>query len=179
VSSFGLDGRTALVTGASRGIGRGIALAYADAGADVALLARDAATLAEVAAEVEARRRAVVPPTSPTSRPCRPRSPTRARAGHVDVLVNNAGGNSFAAARGHALRLAEDDALNLDSTVRHPGVAAAPIGAGASSSTSRRSRACAVRHDEPLHPRRRRPSSRHQSLALRRRGRDRVNARAR
>ena len=59
--SFDLTGKRALVTGASRGIVRGIALAYARAGADVALLARNADLLAEVAAEVEALgRRAVV-----------------------------------------------------------------------------------------------------------------------
>ena len=49
--SFDLTGKRALVTGASRGIGRGIALAYARAGADVALLARNADLLAEVAGE--------------------------------------------------------------------------------------------------------------------------------
>ena len=52
---FSLEGRKALVTGASRGIGRGIALAYARAGADVALLARDAELLGEVANEIRAQ----------------------------------------------------------------------------------------------------------------------------
>ncbi len=51
---FRLDGRAALVTGASRGLGRRFALALAAAGAHVALAARDAARLAEVAAEIEA-----------------------------------------------------------------------------------------------------------------------------
>lgn len=49
-----LDGRVAVVTGAGRGLGRGIALALARAGADVALLSRTPADLAEVAAEVSA-----------------------------------------------------------------------------------------------------------------------------
>src|SRR5262249_23563079 len=49
-----LSGRVTLVTGASRGIGRAIALDAARAGSDLALVARDAAKLAAVAAEAEA-----------------------------------------------------------------------------------------------------------------------------
>ncbi len=52
---FRLDGRTALVTGAGRGIGRGVALALAGVGADVALVARTEAELEAVAAEVPTR----------------------------------------------------------------------------------------------------------------------------
>ena len=60
---FRLHGRRAFVTGASRGIGRAIGLALAEAGADVALAARDEARLTELAAEIEAlgRRAHVVP----------------------------------------------------------------------------------------------------------------------
>ncbi len=96
--SFDLVGRRALVTGASRGIGRSIAEAYAAAGADVALMARDESKLREVADAVEALgRRAVV-------LPCDVLDPVAVRAqvdvavselGGLDVLVNNAGGNSF------------------------------------------------------------------------------------
>jgi 2-deoxy-D-gluconate 3-dehydrogenase len=93
-----LDGRIALVTGASRGIGRAIAETYARAGADLALLARDAATLGEVAAVVEAAgRRALVLPCDVTDVEAVGAAVARTveELGRVDVLVNNAGGNSF------------------------------------------------------------------------------------
>src|SRR5690349_15274562 len=62
---FSLAGKAALVTGASRGLGRVITLALADAGADVALVARDAERLELVEAEVQARgRRAVTIPAN-------------------------------------------------------------------------------------------------------------------
>ncbi len=53
-SRFDLDGQTALVTGAARGIGRAIAVALAEAGADVALGLRDAADGDDLAREIEA-----------------------------------------------------------------------------------------------------------------------------
>lgn len=86
--------RTALVTGASRGIGREVALGLARAGLDVALLARDADRLAEVAGEVRGLGRTAV------ALPCDVTDPVAvadavARAerelGSVDLLVNNAG----------------------------------------------------------------------------------------
>ncbi|TWH28789.1 NADP-dependent 3-hydroxy acid dehydrogenase YdfG [Isoptericola variabilis J7] len=86
--------RTALVTGASRGIGRAVALGLADAGLDVALLARDADRLADVAAEVRERgRTAVVLPADVTNARAVAGAVARAEAelGSVDLLVNNAG----------------------------------------------------------------------------------------
>ncbi|MFN8128666.1 MAG: SDR family NAD(P)-dependent oxidoreductase, partial [Candidatus Nanopelagicales bacterium] len=55
-----LEGKKALVTGASRGIGREIALEYARQGADVAVLARNAELLEEVAGEIRGLGRTAV-----------------------------------------------------------------------------------------------------------------------
>jgi NAD(P)-dependent dehydrogenase (short-subunit alcohol dehydrogenase family) len=95
---FDLAGRTALVTGASRGIGRVIAVALARAGADVALSARNEEGLAETAAEVaELGRKAFVLPLDVTKQEDVQAVVTRAieLLGHIDVVVNNAGGSNF------------------------------------------------------------------------------------
>ncbi len=95
---FDLTGRTALVTGASRGIGRAIAVGFAEAGADVALASRDVAALEEVAGQVQALgRRAVVLETDVRSADSIHAAVAGAieQLGHLDVLVNNAGGSSF------------------------------------------------------------------------------------
>ena len=96
--TFRLDGRRALVTGASRGIGRDVALAFASAGADVAISARDEAKLASVAQEIEAlgRKAVVVPADVLDGDAVRGAVDTAAaELGGLDVVVNNAGGNSF------------------------------------------------------------------------------------
>ncbi len=91
---FRLDGKVAVVTGASSGLGVAFAQAFAEAGADVVLGARRAARLAATAPRVEAAgRRALPVPTDVAD----PDSCTNLVAlameelGHVDVLVNNAG----------------------------------------------------------------------------------------
>lgn len=97
---FRLDGRIAMVTGASRGLGRAIALAYARAGATVVLAARDEAKLNEVADEIRraggsadveafeladlAAAEAAVPNVL-------------SRHGRLDILVNNAGISGWSA----------------------------------------------------------------------------------
>jgi 7-alpha-hydroxysteroid dehydrogenase len=93
---FRLDGKVAVVTGAGRGIGQGIALAFAEAGADVALGARTAAQIEETAAQIRALgRRAVAVPCDVMQRDQLKALATRAldELGRVDVVVNNAGGS--------------------------------------------------------------------------------------
>mgnify|MGYP005813743091 CR=1 FL=1 len=91
---FALDGRVALVTGASRGIGLGIAEALADAGATVVLNGRDPATLAERQHALAARgRRAEVAAFDVTDEAAVKRGvgDVVARHGRLDILVANAG----------------------------------------------------------------------------------------
>jgi 7-alpha-hydroxysteroid dehydrogenase len=92
---FRLTDKVAMVTGAGKGIGAEIALAYADAGADVALLARTVADLEQIAAGVEERgRRALIVPTDVMDLEALPPAVERtvAELGGIDILVNNAGG---------------------------------------------------------------------------------------
>ncbi|HEX9032929.1 MAG TPA: SDR family NAD(P)-dependent oxidoreductase [Streptosporangiaceae bacterium] len=98
MSLFDLTGKNAFVTGASRGIGRAIAVAFAQAGADVAVVARTADGLADVAADVTAAgRRAVVIPADVTDQAGVTDAVATAidQLGHVDIVVNNAGGSNF------------------------------------------------------------------------------------
>ncbi len=95
VDRFRLDGRVAIVTGAGKGIGAGIARAFAEAGADVVCAARTEADIEQVAAAVrEHGRRALAVPTDVTVTAELEALVERAAAemGRIDVLVNNAGG---------------------------------------------------------------------------------------
>jgi NAD(P)-dependent dehydrogenase (short-subunit alcohol dehydrogenase family) len=96
VADFSLAGKVAIVTGASRGIGRSIALGLAEHGADVALAARKPEPLADAVAAVEklGRRALAVPANVRRSEDLRRLvDETQERLGRVDVLVNNAGTN--------------------------------------------------------------------------------------
>ena len=90
---FRLDGRMAMVTGASRGIGRACALGLATAGADVALVARDRATLDEVAGEVAALGRQALVFARDVTDSARIATDI-AGLPRLDILVNNAGTNA-------------------------------------------------------------------------------------
>lgn len=92
--TFDLTGRLALVTGASRGIGQSIAVALAEAGADVAVTARKVENLAETVALVEKAGRRGIALAQDVGDVESCRSVTTAAAdelGGLDILVNNAG----------------------------------------------------------------------------------------
>jgi 7-alpha-hydroxysteroid dehydrogenase len=92
---FKLTDRVVIVTGAGKGIGRGIALGFAEAGADVVCAARTPADLEETAKGVRERgRRALAVPTDVTKTDQLERlvAATLAEFGRLDLLVNNAGG---------------------------------------------------------------------------------------
>ena len=120
MSSFDLTGKTALVTGASRGLGKTFALALARAGADVAITSRTLASLAETARAVEALGRKCFPVVLDV------RSQESINAavaaahvhfGKLDILVNNAGCNI----RKPALDVTWDDWNTiLDTNLRGP-----------------------------------------------------------
>ena len=117
---FSLEGKSAVVTGASRGIGRAIALGFAEAGADVAVAARSEGDLETLAKEIDALgRRALVVPTDVTQRDQIENlvQSTVKEFGKLDIFVNNAGGSNFMAPL-TSLRPAGWDklrTLNLDS----------------------------------------------------------------
>ena len=92
--SFDLRGKVALVTGAARGIGHALALALANAGADIALGLRDAKTGGELVGQIEAMGRRVLPLQMDVTRLDQIAGAVEqavGRFGRIDILVNNAG----------------------------------------------------------------------------------------
>jgi 2-deoxy-D-gluconate 3-dehydrogenase len=99
VLALSLEGKVAVVTGGGRGLGQAIACALAEAGADVALVARSAEELAATARHVEQfKRRALCLPTDVTDEAAIEDAAGAVveAFGHVDVLVNNAGVSTVA-----------------------------------------------------------------------------------
>ena len=91
---FSIEGRKAVVTGASKGIGAEIARVFADAGADIVAVARDAAGLAETAKDVRAKGRQCLTIVADLAQPDAAATiATQALAhfGTIDILVNSAG----------------------------------------------------------------------------------------
>ena len=91
---FSLTGRKALITGASKGIGAEIAAVFAEAGADIVALGRDAGDLAETARAVQAHGRQCLTITAEMASPTEPVAACEQALsvwGTIDILVNSAG----------------------------------------------------------------------------------------
>ena len=113
---FDLSGKTALVTGGSRGLGLQIAEALGEAGAKIMLTSRKASDLEEAAAQLQAKGIDTRWIAADASRPediARVADETMQRLGQVDVLVNNAGASWGAPAETHPLE-AWDKVMNLN-----------------------------------------------------------------
>ena len=92
IDKFRLDGQTALVTGGTRGLGRAIAIAFAEAGADIALVSR--VPNPDVEKTISSLGRRVIHHTADLSQREQTREIMNAvtkKIGSVDILVNNAG----------------------------------------------------------------------------------------
>jgi 7-alpha-hydroxysteroid dehydrogenase len=134
---FRLDGEVAVVTGAGKGIGRAIAIALAEAGADVVLASRTQADLDAVAGEIAALGRRALPlATDATDSAALERlaEATIAQFGKLTIWVNNAGGIPDATPR-YLTRTPEENfdaqiALNLKAVWMGASVAARHMGEG-------------------------------------------------
>ncbi len=95
LDKFRLDGRRALITGASRGLGRAMAQALAEAGADLVLVGREPATLEQARRELAELGRRIDAVTADLSTPSGTQqlcAQVLAEQGPIDILVNNVGG---------------------------------------------------------------------------------------
>src|SRR5438477_2787899 len=115
---FDLEGKTALVTGGSRGLGLQIAESLGEAGAKILLSSRKAGDLEEAAAHLQAKgidTRWIAADVSQPEEVQRVASEALQRLGKVDILVNNAGATWGAPAEEHPLE-AWDKLMNLNLT---------------------------------------------------------------
>ncbi|MGV3488636.1 MAG: SDR family NAD(P)-dependent oxidoreductase [Tuberibacillus sp.] len=116
--SFRLDGRTAIVTGGGRGIGQALAVGLAEAGADVAVIARTKEDLEKTVQMIEdAGQKGLAIPADMTDREAvHAAVDTVANEwGHIDILVNNAGMNI----RSKALEVTDEEWHKIMETNLH------------------------------------------------------------
>jgi 2-deoxy-D-gluconate 3-dehydrogenase len=105
-TSFDLTSRVAIVTGANSGIGQGVAIALAEAGADIALVGRTAAEETAETVRAAGRRAAIVSADLSTIAPVQEVvDQTLSQLGGLDILINNAG----IIRRADALEFSEED----------------------------------------------------------------------
>ena len=117
VPKFRLDGKVALVTGGSRGIGRAIALAFADAGTDVAVSSRNLDELEKVAEEIRGLGRkalAVVAHLGRMGELDNLVQKIMGEFGRIDILVNNAATNPIWASIFESEERLWDSVINLN-----------------------------------------------------------------
>jgi NAD(P)-dependent dehydrogenase (short-subunit alcohol dehydrogenase family) len=129
LDSFRLDGKVALVTGGGRGLGRTMALALAEAGADVAIAGRTLATVEataeELSKETGRRVQAFQADVSRQDDVTRLTAEVTAAMSAIDILVNNAGNNI----RGPVQELTEADwDTVLNTNLKGPFLCAQAIG---------------------------------------------------
>jgi NAD(P)-dependent dehydrogenase (short-subunit alcohol dehydrogenase family) len=129
METFRLTGRVALVTGGGQGLGKAMAIALAEAGADVALAGRRRANVEEAAAEIAAatgrRAKAFAADVTRSEDVTRLAAEVSEGLGPIDILVNNAGNNI----RGATPELSEADWDSvLDTNLKGPFLCARAIG---------------------------------------------------
>jgi NAD(P)-dependent dehydrogenase (short-subunit alcohol dehydrogenase family) len=131
METFRLSGKVALVTGGGQGLGKAMATALAEAGADVALAGRTLATCQEAATEIGAasgrRAQAFAADVTRSDDVTRLAGEVARSLGPIDILVNNAGNNIRGAT--HELSEADWDSV-LDTNLKGPFLCSRAIGPG-------------------------------------------------
>jgi NAD(P)-dependent dehydrogenase (short-subunit alcohol dehydrogenase family) len=129
LETFRLGGKVALITGGGKGLGKAMATALAEAGADVALAGRTRASVEEAAAEIAAatgrRARAFTADVTRSEDVTRLAADVAQGLGPIDILVNNAGNNI----RGATSELSEADWDSVvDTNLKGPFLCSRAIG---------------------------------------------------
>jgi NAD(P)-dependent dehydrogenase (short-subunit alcohol dehydrogenase family) len=129
LDSFRLDGKVALITGGARGLGRTMAIAFAEAGADVALAGRSReaceASAKEISDATGRKIRAFQADVTVAADVTRVAEEVTAACGSIDILVNNAGTNI----RGKIAELSEADwDTVIDTNLKGPFLCSRAIG---------------------------------------------------